>query len=113
MDLCELRRDIEMLNDGDMCLLGEGGFTLSGGQKARVCLARTIYYEADIYLFDDPFSALDLKVGGVIFEKLILDHLKHKTRILVTHQTAYMEHVLIFEYIYINIYVYIYIYIDG
>lgn len=58
-----------MLVDGDLTLVGERGVTLSGGQKARVSLARAIYHDADIYLLDDPLSAVDTEVGKHIFEQ--------------------------------------------
>ena len=55
--------------NGDLTLVGERGVTLSGGQKARVNLARAVYHEADIYLLDDPLSAVDTAVGKQIFDK--------------------------------------------
>ena len=62
-------QDIAMLVDGDLTLVGERGVTLSGGQKARVNLARVIYHDADIYLLDDPLSAVDAGVARHLFEK--------------------------------------------
>ena len=56
-----------MLVNGDLTLVGERGVTLSGGQKARVNLARAVYHEADIYLLDDPLSAVDASVGKQLF----------------------------------------------
>ena len=50
-------------------MVGERGVTLSGGQKARVNLARAIYHDSDIYLMDDPFSALDVNVAMHIYDK--------------------------------------------
>ena len=58
-----------MLVDGDLTLVGERGVTLSGGQKARVNLARAVYHEADIYLLDDPLSAVDTAVGKQLFDE--------------------------------------------
>ena len=55
--------------DGDLTLVGERGVTLSGGQKARVNLARAVYHEADVYLLDDPLSAVDTGVGKHLFEE--------------------------------------------
>ena len=62
-------QDFDELCDGDLTLVGERGVTLSGGQKARVNLARAVYHEADVYLLDDPLSAVDTGVGKQIFEK--------------------------------------------
>ena len=62
-------QDIELLVDGDLTLVGERGVTLSGGQKARVNLARAVYHEADIYLLDDPLSAVDTAVGKQLFDE--------------------------------------------
>ncbi len=62
-------QDVEQLVHGDLTLVGERGVTLSGGQKARVSLARAVYREADIYLLDDPLSAVDTAVARHLFEK--------------------------------------------
>ena len=62
-------QDFMVLPDGDMSRVGERGVTLSGGQKARVNLARAVYHDADIYLLDDPLSAVDTGVAKHIFEK--------------------------------------------
>ncbi|KAJ3108953.1 hypothetical protein HDU97_009686 [Phlyctochytrium planicorne] len=78
--------DLERLSAGINTQIGEKGVNLSGGQKARVSLARAVYDDADIYLLDDPISALDAHVGQTVFQECVLDELKHKTRILVTHQ---------------------------
>ncbi|XP_074483904.1 ATP-binding cassette sub-family C member 4-like [Sebastes fasciatus] len=88
---CALKRDLELLPDGDLTLIGDRGATLSGGQKARVNLARAVYQDADIYLLDDPLSAVDTEVGRHLFEKCICGLLKNKTRILVTHQLQYLK----------------------
>lgn len=82
--------DFEILDKGDETLVGERGITLSGGQKARVSLARALYAEADIYLFDDPISAVDSKVARKIQEKCIKPLSKKKTVILVTHQISFL-----------------------
>ena len=58
-----------MLINGDLTLVGERGVTLSGGQKARVSLARTIYHDADIYILDDPLSAVDTAVARQLFDE--------------------------------------------
>ncbi|XP_019716236.1 multidrug resistance-associated protein 4-like isoform X1 [Hippocampus comes] len=83
---CALKKDLELLPDGDLTLIGDKGGTLSGGQKARINLARAVYEEADIYLLDDPLSAVDVEVGKYLFEACICGLLKNKCRILVTHQ---------------------------
>ena len=66
---CPLLQDISQLMDGDLTLVGERGVTLSGGQKARVNLARALYRKADVYLLDDPLSAVDTAVAKHLFDK--------------------------------------------
>uniref|UniRef100_A0A8C2IMR6 Multidrug resistance-associated protein 4 n=1 Tax=Cyprinus carpio TaxID=7962 RepID=A0A8C2IMR6_CYPCA len=85
---CALKR---LLPDGDLTVIGDRGATLSGGQKARVNLARAVYQDADIYLLDDPLSAVDAEVGRHLFEQCICGILKEKPRILVTHQLQYLK----------------------
>ncbi|XP_018534346.1 ATP-binding cassette sub-family C member 4 isoform X2 [Lates calcarifer] len=68
---CALKKDLELLPYGDLTLIGDRGATLSGGQKARLNLARAVYQEADIYLLDDPLSAVDAEVGKHLFEQVI------------------------------------------
>lgn len=62
-----LNADLQILENGDNTIVGERGITLSGGQKARLSLARALYFNADIYLFDDPISAVDSKVAKKIY----------------------------------------------
>ncbi|KAI4886639.1 hypothetical protein NFI96_012768 [Prochilodus magdalenae] len=88
---CALKRDMELLPEGDLTVIGDRGATLSGGQKARVNLARAVYQDADIYLLDDPLSAVDAEVGRHLFEQCICGVLKKKPRILVTHQLQYLK----------------------
>ncbi|MGH0134692.1 UNVERIFIED_CONTAM: hypothetical protein FKN15_036664 [Acipenser sinensis] len=84
-------KDVDILPDGDMTVIGDRGATLSGGQKARVNLARAVYQDTDIYLLDDPLSAVDAEVGRHLFEKCICGVLRNKPRILVTHQLQYLQ----------------------
>ena len=74
-----------MLDGGDLTEIGEKGINLSGGQKARLSIARAVYANRDIVLMDDPLSALDAHVKKKIFEQVLCQELKDKTRILVTH----------------------------
>ena len=74
-----------------MTEIGEKGIGLSGGQKARLAIARAIYSEADIYLFDDPLSALDAYVGMKIFKEVIINYLSNKTRVIATHVLQYVS----------------------
>ncbi|XP_012946646.1 multidrug resistance-associated protein 1 [Aplysia californica] len=84
---CALQHDLEILIGGENAEIGEKGTNMSGGQKQRVSLARAVYYDADVYLFDDPLSAVDTHVGKHIFKNVISNSgmLKNKTRVLVTH----------------------------
>ncbi|XP_058060768.1 uncharacterized protein LOC131211356 [Anopheles bellator] len=96
--VCALERDFRLLPAGDQTVVGERGISLSGGQRARVSLARAVYRRADIYLLDDPLSAVDTHVGKHIFEQCILQYLKDKVCVLVTHQLQYLkdiEHVVL------------------
>ncbi|XP_025162191.1 multidrug resistance-associated protein 4 isoform X2 [Harpegnathos saltator] len=89
--VCALTKDFEQLPYGDKTLVGDRGIALSGGQRARINLARAVYRNADIYLFDDPLSAVDTHVGAQLFDECISDFLRDKTRILVTHQLQYLK----------------------
>eukprot|EP01147_Barroeca_monosierra_P006554 gene6554-319_t len=90
IDACSLRVDIEMLPDGEQTEIGERGINLSGGQKQRISLARAVYANRDIYLLDDPLSAVDAHVGKSIFQKCIKGILANRTILLVTHQLQYL-----------------------
>lgn len=92
---CALAPDLELLAGGDLAEIGEKGINLSGGQKQRVSLARAAYSQADIYLLDDPLSAVDSHVGKHLFDKVIGPKglLKDKTRILVTHGVSFLPYV--------------------
>nr|CAG8528506.1 14943_t:CDS:10 [Entrophospora candida] len=93
IESCSLKSDIAILPGGDLTEIGERGINLSGGQKARVALARAVYSRADIYLLDDTLSAVDAHVGKHIFEKVIGSNglLRKKTRIFVTHGIHYLS----------------------
>lgn len=93
LEISELKPDLDMLVGGDLTEIGEKGINLSGGQKARVSIARALYTEKDIYIFDDPISALDAHVGEKVMKNCILNYLNNKTRILVTHALQYLKFV--------------------
>ena len=65
---CSLKKDLELFSHGDQTIIGDRGINLSGGQKQRVQLARALYQDADIYLLDDPFSAVDAHTGSDLFK---------------------------------------------
>ena len=83
---CGLKRDIDQFPAGLETEIGEKGVNLSGGQKARIALARALYFDTDILLLDDPISALDVHVGRHVFDHAIKEFLAPKTVLLVTHQ---------------------------
>ncbi|XP_041974693.1 ATP-binding cassette sub-family C member 4-like [Aricia agestis] len=88
---CALEKDFKQFPYSDQTLVGERGVSLSGGQRARINLARAVYREADIYLLDDPLSAVDANVGRQLFEGCINGYLRGRTRILVTHQIHFLK----------------------
>ncbi|XP_053327188.1 multidrug resistance-associated protein 1 isoform X1 [Spea bombifrons] len=92
IEACALLPDLDILPSGDRTEIGEKGVNLSGGQKQRVSLARAVYCNSDVYLLDDPLSAVDAHVGKHIFDHVIGPKgiLKDKTRILVTHGVSYL-----------------------
>ncbi|XP_078527762.1 ATP-binding cassette sub-family C member 12-like [Lissotriton helveticus] len=91
ISVCSLELDLASLPFGDMTEIGERGINLSGGQKQRVSMARAVYADKEIYLLDDPLSAVDAHVGKHIFEECLKKKLKGKTVVLVTHQLQYLE----------------------
>uniref|UniRef100_A0A1I7VWL8 ABC-type glutathione-S-conjugate transporter n=1 Tax=Loa loa TaxID=7209 RepID=A0A1I7VWL8_LOALO len=100
IEACALAKDLAIQSNGDATEIGEKGINLSGGQKARVALARAVYQDRDIYLLDDPLSAADSHVGEHIFAKVIGHNglLRHKTRVLVTNNLAYLNKVDVVAY---------------
>lgn len=87
---CSLVKDLELLPYGDLTEIGERGVNLSGGQKQRIQLARALYQDADMYLLDDPFSAVDAHTATSLFNEYILESLSSKTVLLVTHQVDFL-----------------------
>lgn len=92
---CELLPDLEILPDNDETLVGEKGISLSGGQKARLSLARAVYSRSDVYLFDDILSAVDSHVSKNLITQ-VLDNktglLRNKTVILATNAIQVLKH---------------------
>jgi len=95
IEACSLKHDLKIMPAGDLTEIGEKGINLSGGQKQRVSLARSIYSSADIYLLDDPLSAVDSHVGKSIFDLAIGPNglLNNKTRLFVTNSLNYLPQV--------------------
>ena len=93
LQACALTADLKILQAGDETEIGEKGINLSGGQKQRISLARACYSDADLYLLDDPLSAVDAHVGKHIFEQVLGPDgmLKGKTRVLVTHSITHLH----------------------
>lgn len=89
--VCCLEQDLKMFANGDLEMIGEKGINLSGGQRARVALARALYSDAQIYLMDDPLSAVDANVANLLFKNCINGYLKSKIRVLVTHQVQHLK----------------------
>lgn len=100
INACSLTLDMELWPNGDKTIVGERGVNLSGGQRARINLARALYREADIYLLDDPLSAVDSHVGRHLFENCVKKFLKDKIVILITHQLQHlsaMDRIIVLE----------------
>ncbi|KAI8540451.1 hypothetical protein RHMOL_Rhmol09G0264600 [Rhododendron molle] len=90
LEKCSLVKDLELLPHGDLTEIGERGVNLSGGQKQRIQLARALYQDADIYLLDDPFSAVDAHTATSLFNEYVMGALSTKTVLLVTHQVDFL-----------------------
>ena len=86
-----MARDVREFKKEADTIIGERGINISGGQKARISLARAIYSQADIYLLDDPLSAVDPQVANDIFSQCIQGYLKDKLVVLVTHQLQFLK----------------------
>ena len=97
LEACALKADLAILGAGDMTEIGERGINLSGGQKQRVAVARAVYSDADIFVMDDPLSAVDVHVGKHLFDRVIgpegLLAKRGATRVLVTHGIHYLPNV--------------------
>ena len=91
ISICQLDNDLELLAYGDQTEINSTSSNVSGGQKARISLARCLYKEADLYLIDDPFASIDNKVGKKIFKEVFCGYLKDKTRILVTNELNHLS----------------------
>ncbi|XP_046958458.1 ATP-binding cassette sub-family C member 10 isoform X3 [Lynx rufus] len=91
LEACALSDDLSILPAGDQTEVGEKGVTLSGGQRARIALARAVYQEKDLYLLDDPLAAVDTDVANHLLHRCILGVLSHTTRLLCTHRIEYLE----------------------
>ncbi|KAK0586507.1 hypothetical protein LWI29_008156 [Acer saccharum] len=90
LEKCSLVKDMDMFPFGDLTQIGERGVNLSGGQKQRIQLARALYQDKDIYLLDDPFSALDAQTAKSLFIDYVMEALSGKTVLLVTHQVDFL-----------------------
>nr|XP_043627774.1 putative ABC transporter C family member 15 [Erigeron canadensis] len=88
---CSLDRDFQTLVGGDLSVVGERGLNLSGGQKQRIQLARALYSDSDVYVLDDPFSAVDAHTGAHMFKNVLIDQLDQKTVVYVTHQLEFLS----------------------
>ncbi|GMJ06478.1 multidrug resistance-associated protein 14, ATP-binding cassette C10 [Hibiscus trionum] len=90
LERCSLVKDLELCPYGDQTEIGERGVNLSGGQKQRIQLARALYQDADIYLLDDPFSAVDAHTASSLFNEYVMEALAAKAVLLVTHQVDFL-----------------------
>ncbi|CAL9180811.1 unnamed protein product [Musa hybrid cultivar] len=98
---CALDKDIDNFDHGDLTEIGQRGLNMSGGQKQRIQLARAVYNDADIYLLDDPFSAVDAHTAAILFHDCVMSALEKKTVVLVTHQVEFLpetDRILVMEH---------------
>ncbi|EGI67850.1 Multidrug resistance-associated protein 4 [Acromyrmex echinatior] len=99
-NVCALTKDFRQFPQGDMTMVSDRDVSLCGGQRARINLARAVYRQADIYLFDDPLSAVDTRIARHLYGKCITKYLHGKTRILVTHQLQFLkraDHIVVLD----------------
>ncbi|KAI6703371.1 hypothetical protein NL676_012507 [Syzygium grande] len=93
VSVTQLEHDLDLLPGHDLTEIGERGVNISGGQKQRVSMARAVYSNSDVYILDDPLSALDAHVGRQVFNSCIKEELREKTRVLVTNQLHFLPQV--------------------
>ncbi|ESW20774.1 hypothetical protein PHAVU_005G013500 [Phaseolus vulgaris] len=93
IDITALQHDLNSLPGLDFTEIGERGVNISGGQKQRVSIARAVYSNSDVYIFDDPLSALDAHIAQEVFRNCIKEELRGKTRVLVTNQLHFLPQV--------------------
>eukprot|EP00752_Nemacystus_decipiens_P009274 g8285.t1 len=91
LEVCDMKQDLSQLPAGDKTEIGEKGINLSGGQKQRVSIARAAYADADVYVLDDPLSAVDAHVGRHLFDACLAGFLKGKTIILCANQLQFLS----------------------
>ncbi|XP_071628428.1 ATP-binding cassette subfamily C member 4-like [Temnothorax longispinosus] len=99
-NVCALTKDFRQFPQGDMTMVSDRGVSLSGGQRVRINLARAVYRQADLYLFDDPLSAVDSRVAKHLYRKCITEYLHGKTRILVTNHLQFLkcaDHIVVLD----------------
>ena len=99
IEVCQLSDDLKLFPSNEYSEVSPGGSNLSGGQKARICLARAVYNDADIYILDDPISSVDPIVFNKIYGSLLLNYLKDKTRIVLHHDQNIIQHMKYIYYI--------------
>ena len=100
IDICQLEQDLLNLSAYDFTEISSNGTNISGGQKARISFARSVYQDADIYLFDDPISSVDSIISNKIFEKVIIEYLDKKTRIFCKNTISglnYMDRIIVLD----------------
>ncbi|PRQ29587.1 putative xenobiotic-transporting ATPase [Rosa chinensis] len=93
IDVTEFHHDLDLLPGRDLTEIGERGVNISGGQRQRVSMARAVYSNSDVYIFDDALSALDAHVARQVFNRCIKEELQGKTRVLVTNQLHFLPQV--------------------